>query len=52
MSDLSSQTPNNNFLMVSLFVAFVVAMFMMRPTRLRNGEDSKPFNNDGTVCIQ
>lgn len=43
--------PLNNFLVMSLFIAFAFAMFFMRPSNMRNSDgDSKPHGN-GAVSV-
>lgn len=48
---LPDSNPQSGFLMMSLFIAFVLAMFMMRPSSLRNNSDSKPPIHDRNVSI-
>lgn len=50
--NLPQSNPASGFLMMSLFIAFVLAMFMMRPSSLRTlPQDSKPSRNQD-VCIK
>lgn len=49
---LPQSTPASSFLVMSLLVAFALAMFMMRPSSLRSApQDSKPPRSQGVRIV-